>query len=41
MMWFNRRVHPGPPPVLLADHLEGELAVLVYRVADLGVRRDF
>jgi malonyl CoA-acyl carrier protein transacylase len=25
----------GPPPVLLAGHLEGEVPVLVYRVADL------
>ena len=27
---------PGPPPVLLADHVEGERPILVYRVADLG-----
>ena len=27
----------GPPLVLLADHLEGDRPVLVYRVADLGV----
>ena len=26
----------GPPHVLLADHLEGDRPVLVYRVADLG-----
>ena len=26
----------GPPLVLLADHLEGERPVLVYRVTDLG-----
>ena len=26
-----------PPLVLLADHLEGERPILVYRVADLGV----
>jgi hypothetical protein len=26
---------PGPPQVLLADHLEGERPILVYRVADL------
>jgi hypothetical protein len=25
----------GPPAVLLTDHLEGERAILVYRVADL------
>jgi hypothetical protein len=25
----------GPPHILLADHLEGERAILVYRVADL------
>ena len=38
----------GPPPVLLAEHLEGEAPVLVYRVADLeqtitelAGRRDF
>jgi hypothetical protein len=27
---------PEPPQILLADHLEGERPVLVYRVADLG-----
>ena len=28
---------PGPPPVFLADHVEGgERPILVYRVADLG-----
>jgi hypothetical protein len=26
----------GPPLVLLADHVEGERPILVYRVADLG-----
>ena len=26
----------GPPLVLLADHVEGQAPVLVYRVADLG-----
>jgi hypothetical protein len=26
----------GPPLVLLADHLEGDRPILVYRVADLG-----
>jgi hypothetical protein len=26
----------GPPHVLLADHLDGERPVLVYRVDDLG-----
>jgi hypothetical protein len=26
---------PGPPLVLLADHLEGERPVMVYRVSDL------
>ena len=26
----------GPPRVLLADHVEGERPILVYRVADLG-----
>lgn len=25
-----------PPPILLAEHLEGDRPVLVYRVADLG-----
>ena len=30
------RLAPGPPDVLLADHLEGERPVLVYRVPDLG-----
>jgi hypothetical protein len=29
------RLADGPPDVLLADHLEGERPVLVYRVADL------
>ena len=28
---------PGPPLVLLADHVEGERPVLVYRVSDLSV----
>jgi hypothetical protein len=27
---------PEPPQILLADHLEGERPVLVYRVADLA-----
>jgi hypothetical protein len=26
----------GPPAIVLADHLEGERPILVYRVADLG-----
>jgi hypothetical protein len=26
----------GPPLVLLADHLEGDQPILVYRVTDLG-----
>jgi hypothetical protein len=26
---------PGPPQVLLADHVDGERPILVYRVADL------
>lgn len=29
------RLGEGPPGLLLADHLEGERPVLVYRVADL------
>lgn len=29
------RLSPGEPAVLLADHLEGERPILVYRVADL------
>ncbi len=29
------RLHPDPPAVLLAGHLEGERPVLVYRVPDL------
>lgn len=29
------RMADGPPDVLLADHLEGERPILVYRVADL------
>jgi hypothetical protein len=29
------RLADGPPDLLLADHLEGERPVLVYRVADL------
>jgi hypothetical protein len=29
------RLHPDPPAVLLAGHLEGEQPVLVYRVPDL------
>jgi hypothetical protein len=30
----------GPPLVLLAEHLEGDRPILVYRVADLGVALD-
>src|SRR4051812_1169605 len=30
------RLASGPPEVLLADHVEGERPVLVYRVGDLG-----
>jgi hypothetical protein len=30
----------GPPLVLLADHVEGERAILVYRVADLDTALD-
>ena len=26
---------PGPPTILLTDHVEGDRAILVYRVADL------
>jgi hypothetical protein len=29
----------GPPLLLLADHLDGEQPILVYRVADLGALR--
>lgn len=29
------RLHPDPPAVLLAGHLEGEAPVLVYRVSSL------
>ncbi len=29
------RLADGPPDLLLADHLEGERPILVYRVADL------
>jgi len=29
----------GPPLLLLADHLDGERPILVYRVADLGASR--
>jgi hypothetical protein len=29
------RLTEGPPHVLLTDHLEGERAILIYRVADL------
>jgi len=29
------RLHPGPPDVLLAEHLAGDQPVLVYRVAEL------
>ncbi len=30
----------GPPLVLLADHVEGDRPILVYRVADLGATLD-
>ncbi len=30
----------GPPRILLADHLEGDRPILVYRVADLDVAAD-
>jgi hypothetical protein len=30
------RLAEGPPLLLLADHVEGDRPVLVYRVADLG-----
>jgi hypothetical protein len=30
----------GPPLVLLAEHLEGDRPILVYRVADLGAALD-
>jgi hypothetical protein len=30
----------GPPLLLLADHVEGERAILVYRVADLAAALD-
>jgi len=30
----------GPPLVLLADHLQGDRPILVYRVADLGAALD-
>jgi hypothetical protein len=30
----------GPPRLLLADHVEGERPILVYRVADLGKTED-
>ena len=33
---MGTRVTPGPPLVLLADHVEGERPILVYRVDDLG-----
>jgi hypothetical protein len=29
------RLHPNPPALLLAEHLDGDQPVLVYRVADL------
>ena len=29
------RLDPHPPPLLLAEHLQGDQPVLVYRVADL------
>lgn len=31
---------PGPPAVVLADHLDGERPVLVHRVADLRAASD-
>jgi hypothetical protein len=31
---------PGPPLILLTDHLEGDRPILVYRVADLGAALD-
>src|SRR3954453_13505900 len=34
------RLAPGPPELLLADHLEGERPVLVYRVPDLAAAVD-
>jgi hypothetical protein len=34
------RLAPGAPELLLADHLEGEWPVLVYRVPDLGAAVD-
>jgi catechol 2,3-dioxygenase-like lactoylglutathione lyase family enzyme len=27
---------PGPPRIVLADHLDGDMPILVYRVADLA-----
>ena len=29
------QLSPGPPAILLTDHLEGDRPILVYRVADL------
>jgi hypothetical protein len=34
------RLASGPPELLLADHLDGESPVLVYRVPDLGAASD-
>jgi hypothetical protein len=34
------RLAEGPPDVLLADHLEGERPILVYRVADLDQAKE-
>src|SRR3954471_16232672 len=34
------RLASGPPELLLADHLEGERPVLVYRVPDLAAAVD-
>jgi hypothetical protein len=31
------RLAAGPPELVLADHLDGERPILVYRVAELGV----
>ena len=33
------RLGEGPPALLLADHLEGERPVLVYRVPDLAAAK--
>jgi hypothetical protein len=34
------RLAPGPPELVLADHLDGERPILVYRVAELGLAAD-